>query len=649
MSAAGSERGGGACARCGAELTVATAHLSELGPVCWPCSVSLETLRERDRALMASHAHALDSRARRLAVVHVVIWGTIALLATRALSAWVSVSVVAPVLALGVALFTRSRWAFPVALIVDGAGTLALLVWGIAAGGLAWLVSAFSLSLIALTLTARDAFPRVRERRRREDSNDVTGGLESGTRPGRAWARPRWLAPVAATALVSVGAGVAVYLVTHRPDPALTLMRSRLTAWQLERAQPESTAGGSAARELSSAARRWPRVATSLERLDQAFPDEPATRAAVQQVNGALADAGLPYLIEMWPGPGDRPVILGHRIMARVPWHVGARTIDVLRLMRVDERNVEFAMAGVTDEGLPVVLMDRVEAALARDVPAAYGADRTERAARSLNDFDRAALRHLRAFLDQRFQGAMTAVGAGLAERDDAVEQMRGRLQDGRLQFADMPERFVLGDDWLARLKPAASSSRTGGPLILTSDLKVVAQADERLRHPEMARVLADLTELAARSVEAHEARHAVDEVSPVGPPPPALSTAMETSSTAMIAAADRELRAFLGELHDGPMTACASLATLMRCLYGRGASRTPHSFAVIALLEQLDPESQLAPVEQLDALCRVPDAELRARVEAVWRTLYGAPMPPGARAAGPRAGTERPDAPPSP
>ena len=99
-----------------------------------------------------------------------------------------------------------------------------------------------------------------------------------------------------------------------------------------------------------------------------------------------------------------------------------------------------------------------------------------------------------------------------------------------------------------------------------------------------------------------------------------------------MIGAADHELRAFLGELHDGQMSVCATLGRIMRCLYGRGAGRSQHSLAVMALLEELDPKSALEPAEQLDALCRVPDAELRTRVERAWQSLYAAPMPPAER-----------------
>jgi len=424
-----------------------------------------------------------------------------------------------------------------------------------------------------------------------------------------------------------VGGAAALVAVLNRPPPVVTLLRTRLTQWQVERGRPDSVAGGPAARALIGAARDWPAVATALEALDRAWPDEPAARNNVDWVNQALARSDLPYLIELWPA-GDQPVILSHRIVGRVPWRVGEQTVAVLRLRRLDTLNVDFAMSGVTAEGLPIVLLDRVEAQLARDVPAAYGADRTERASLGLNAFDRAALKHLRAFLDQRLGTEMAAVGAALVERDRLFEEMRGRLHDGRVQFEDTPERFVLGDDWLTKLSPETRSGRAGGPLILQTDLTAVVQADERLRSPGIARLLETVIELGARSVEAHEARHAADAATPPGLPPSALFESMPDSSTRMVGAASGELRAFLGEVHDGGLPTCVSLATILRCLYGRGASRTPHAFAATVLLQQIDPDTNLEPAEQLDALCRLPDGELRTRLERIWQALYGGPMP---------------------
>jgi hypothetical protein len=191
---------------------------------------------------------------------------------------------------------------------------------------------------------------------------------------------------------------------------------------------------------------------------------------------------------------------------------------------------------------------------------------------------------------------------------------------------------FVLGDAWLERLEPETKLTRPGGPLVLDTDLRMVARADEKLRDGPTARLLGAAVDLMALSTEAHEARHALDEVDPVGPPPPGLFEVMPESSTTMIGLADKELRAFLGELHDSPLPSCASLAQIMRTLYGRWARPEPHAFATRAILRQLGANAELDPAGQLSALCALPDAELRARIAAAWLQLYRAPLPASQR-----------------
>ena len=623
----------GVCVRCGAPVSQVTAYLSELGPVCWPCSQALETIREQLGRQTAARRRGLEKRAHRVALVHAVIWGTAILVLARSMPAAVATAALAVVLAVAGGLFARKRWAFPAALILDLGGALAFVVGGVATGlrVAPMLVAAcFSLSMAGLTVGARHAFPPWRSAGRAPLGTDAatTTVLLAST------SRPRWAAPAAVATIVAVGIAAATYLLLHRPDPLVTLMRERLADWQSSRVPPDSVAGGPAARQLVSAARGWPRVAQALEALDRVWPDEPALRVAATAVNDALAGAALPYMIGVWPGPGDRPLILSHRIVERVPWRIAGRTVEVLRLRRVDSLYVDFAMSGVTDQGLPAVLLDKVEASLARDVPAAYGADRTERAVSSLNQFDRAALKHLRRFLDQRLGDVMGSVGTALVERDQALEDMRARLHDGRLQFTDLPEAFVLGDEWLASLGRGSKNALGDGPVVLATDLDAVAKADKRLRAPDMRHVLETLVELGAHAVEAHEARHAIDQIEPLRSPPPALFEAMPDSSSSMIGAADRELRAFLGQLHDSPTPVCTSLAMIMRSLYGRGAGRTPHAFATIVLLEHLDPQSDLDPPEQLAGLCRLPEAALRAKVVGTWHTLYREPLPPAIRGA---------------
>ena len=70
---------------------------------------------------------------------------------------------------------------------------------------------------------------------------------------------------------------------------------------------------------------------------------------------------------------GRTPVALSYQLVTSVPWRIGDRSVDVLRLRRLDTLNVELAMYGATDEGLPVVLLDRIESTLADELPLMYG------------------------------------------------------------------------------------------------------------------------------------------------------------------------------------------------------------------------------------------------------------------------------------
>ena len=164
-----------------------------------------------------------------------------------------------------------------------------------------------------------------------------------------------------------------------------------------------------------------------------------------------------------------------------------------------------------------------------------------------------------------------------------------------------------------------------------------MARADEKLRAGPTAQLLAAAVDVMAAATKAHEARHALDEVDPNGPPPPTpLFEVMERSTTPFIGLADAELRAYLGERHDTGSTACWVLAKMMRGVYGRGASRTPHFYATFTILRQLDAELDRAPAARLSMLCELPDAELRRRVAGAWQKLYGTALLPGQRAATP-------------
>src|SRR5688572_7903828 len=133
-----------------------------------------------------------------------------------------------------------------------------------------------------------------------------------------------------AVAIVAAAAGGGVAFVKLRPDPARDLFAGSLPAWQSARSRG-GAAGGDAGRALLAAARPWPDVAAALSTLDRAWPDAEQCRAAAKTANRALAAARLPYFVDV-QRVGPTPVALSYQLVTSVPWRIGERAVDVLRL-----------------------------------------------------------------------------------------------------------------------------------------------------------------------------------------------------------------------------------------------------------------------------------------------------------------------------
>src|SRR5205814_2421047 len=131
------------------------------------------------------------------------------------------------------------------------------------------------------------------------------------------------------------------------PGPAREMMRHALPAWQSARARGDA-AGGEAGRALMASARRWPDVAAGFEAIDRAWPRAEPVRAAAKSINHALRDARLPYFVDVQLVEAE-PIALSYELCARAPWRIGARSVDVLRLRRLDDLNIEMGMFGATD------------------------------------------------------------------------------------------------------------------------------------------------------------------------------------------------------------------------------------------------------------------------------------------------------------
>jgi hypothetical protein len=92
---------------------------------------------------------------------------------------------------------------------------------------------------------------------------------------------------------------------------------------------------------------------------------------------------------------------------------------------------------------------------------------------------------------------------------------------------------------------------------------------------------------------------------------------------------AERELRAFIGEVKAAKSPACLSVVSLAQLARGSQSQATPHFFAAHALLATLGEVDgsrgldEAATVAVLQRLCALPDAELRAKAVTARAKLY--------------------------
>jgi hypothetical protein len=234
----------------------------------------------------------------------------------------------------------------------------------------------------------------------------------------------------------------------------------------------------------------------------------------------------------------------------------------------------------------------------------------------------------------------LSGLAAKLGERLVRFNVMQHRMK----VVVAPPSGLLWSDRWFAYMDAQTKFDGAHVPLVFDSDLREVRRANQALRKPEYAQAMAALVELRAESVEAHEARHALDDPSP--PMPPLLRAWPDPDFAVQI---NQEIRAYLGELHDAPRAACLGLVDLTRAAYGPRARPTPHFFAgrliVHALAGNALPDAQpgqgtdanampagaasrVDPVTFMRTECAAKPSDLRERVAKLWRTLYGEAMP---------------------
>lgn len=442
--------------------------------------------------------------------------------------------------------------------------------------------------------------------------------------------RRRWPWLVGLLALV-VGAG-GLWLRGRQPEkpeaPERRLFRKQLPAVVVAKAR------GNGAAELAAcvdAAKPWPGVATALGELDAAWGDADRLRAATKALNAAVREAGLAYWVDP-QFPGKRPFLTTYEVLSRASWTGGEARTEVLHVRRLDTLNLELGLLGHAGGDQPAVLRDRMELSVMRRLQTVDDGDGWVKP----NEVDETAARLWRETL-------APLVGAdGLAEaerrldkREQLARDMERRLKGGRIHVA-RPERLVFGDDYFENLEPYTSTRRRGGPLLLASDLRALRFADEALDDSAGLEALKKVIDLEAEQVEAHEAHHALDrrelEV------PRLLQSLVGEDDLRFGRMAERELRAFLGELRDARPPACLSVVALGPLARGARSQSTPHFFAAHALLATLgevdgsrglDEDTTAAVMKKL---CALPDAELRKKADVAAVALYGAPLPAARR-----------------
>jgi hypothetical protein len=323
----------------------------------------------------------------------------------------------------------------------------------------------------------------------------------------------------------------------------------------------------------------------------------------------------------------NKPILTTYEVLERVTWSTadGGATTEAIHVRRLDRLNLELGLLGHASGSQPAILRDRMEVSVIdrlRIDPDEFP-----------NAVDELATRLWRAELAK----LVDAKGLEEAERrvnlrEKLLREMEKRLKGGQVHV-ERPQRLVFGDEYFETLEPFTSTRRRGGPLFLASDLRALQRADEALGDSADLPTLVQVVDLEARVVEAHEVRHALDQRELAVPA--LLQRLVGEGDLRFGRMSERELRAFLGQLHDSKPPACLTIISLAQLARGSRASATPHFFAAHALLATLadaDAERGLTEqqvVEILGTLCALPDAELRTKAEAASLTLYGEPLLP--------------------
>lgn len=435
--------------------------------------------------------------------------------------------------------------------------------------------------------------------------------------------------------VLAAAAGAAWWLM-GRERPEEVFFRDTFPFWFIDRVD-----GRNDLATIVAAAEPWPALLPALRRLDDAFVpplDPERVKARATDLNPAIEAAGLPYWIDVFLY-GERPLVLTYNVEGRRSWSGPRGKVEALRVRRLDRTNVVTSFLGHAGGQRPLVLLDRLEAALLDDLRLRAQGDAEG------NQTDQVALGHIKRLIDERAgAGAVDDAVQRVKARDELLDAMEKRLHNGRVRVS-RPDRIRLGERYFEGLQPYTELSGGRLPLILSVDLTSLKQADRAIDDGPGAKAIAAALALEADAVEAHETHHALGSDPTPGVVPSALLDYVGDDDMDFSMQADQEMRAYLGELHDSAAPPCLAVARIGRSAGGAHARRTPHHFAAVTLLKQLtgkapQTRSEFAPL--IDELCALLPADLDQRVEAAWQAFYGTafvPVTPVPASSAPSAG----------
>jgi hypothetical protein len=434
--------------------------------------------------------------------------------------------------------------------------------------------------------------------------------------------------------LAIVGITAAMALAPRGRKGAELVYMDLIPAWQMFRSNEPLKSDSPAARAMIRAAQAWPSVAAALRALDTSYPDDVPAHAA--RLNQAAREADVPYWVDVQTVKG-RSILLSYRISSRHAWQSERGPVETVRLRRADSLNVELGLLGQSSPNGPLIFLDRIEDDWSRQLAEEPKPDQA---------VEVGVAELFVVLAGQMDQGDVHPMISGLRERRQSFDVMQNRMH----VVVPKPSGLVWGPALFATVAPLTKFEKGRGPMVFDSDLQAVRQANLALERPAFHATMEALVNLRAESVEAHEARHAIEPASP-----PLAWFLRRYSDPEFAVQINQETRAYLGELHDSPQGPCLSLLGLVRAAYFPKARRTPHFFAGRIIVRALgagtvsapkpdaDPAQSPGPLDEsfpdaepigfLRTSCAAPPTSLRAQVAGLWQAFYGEPMPKLVRA----------------